>query len=142
MVDFRKLLEEGKRMRAEKEAEEEKPRAYYAHCIGIYDTQQEERDIKTIEGLGFRVYNPNCDACSRGYRNRGMDFFKDLIQASRFSVFFFRALPDGSIPAGISAEIGFAQEVNIPVVELPSCISRRTITVEQTREYLKESGAR
>ena len=43
------------------------------------------------------------------------------------------------IGAGVFKEI---QSVDVPVIELPSSISRRGLTVEQTREYLREVGQR
>jgi hypothetical protein len=34
-------------------------RVYYAHCIAIYSTPQEDRDVFTLESMGFEVINPN-----------------------------------------------------------------------------------
>jgi len=114
--------------------------AYYAHCTSIYDTEQERRDLLLIETLGIKCFNPNCPECTIGYKKHGMDFFKPFI--NQFDVVFFRSLPDGKIPAGVFKEINWANEADIPVIELPSGISRRSLTVEQTREYLKECGFR
>jgi hypothetical protein len=52
----------------------------------------------------------------------------------------FRALPDGAIPAGVAEEIKIALTRGMPVIELPSSVQRRTLSVDLTREYLKESG--
>jgi hypothetical protein len=57
-------------------------------------------------------------------------------------VLAFRALPDGTIPSGVAQEIKWAGEAGIPVIELPSAVNRRTLTLDQTREYLKEIGQR
>jgi hypothetical protein len=32
---------------------------YYAHCLHLYGTPQERRDVLTLEALGFKVVNPN-----------------------------------------------------------------------------------
>lgn len=34
-------------------------RVYYAHCIALYGTPQEARDLLLLEMLGFEVVNPN-----------------------------------------------------------------------------------
>ena len=69
-----------------------------------------------------------------------MEYFAELVRSC--GAVAFRVLPDGSIPAGVAKEIAVANEVGKPVIELPSGISRRVITVEQTREYLAEVGQR
>ena len=33
-------------------------KAYYAHCLSIFNTPQERRDVAVLETLGFEVYNP------------------------------------------------------------------------------------
>ena len=126
-------------------------RVYYAHCQSIYDTPQERRDISTLENLGLEVENPASSI--RGIavttmRAQGatseqvMRYFYEMVEACH--VFAFRALPDGSIPAGVAGELAHYLDVNtVPVViELPSGTSRRALTVEQTREYLLEVGQR
>lgn len=153
---------------------------YYAHCIAIYSTPQENRDIETLESLGFKVVNPNSPevnaACSRiraeveaHNTNRVlctgdldpadadcygkpqhfhpkdpgaevMKYFKPLAQGC--DVLAFRALPDGRIPAGVAKEIEWAAEIGIPIIELPSSLKGRQLSVELTREYLREVGTR
>lgn len=115
-------------------------KAYYAHCLAIYNTKQEERDLETIERLGFEVLNPNKPEYSQLYKTQGMKVFEEL--ASSCDVVVFRGLPDGSLPAGIAKEVKAAKEANKPIIELPSCLERRILTVEETREYLKEIGQR
>src|SRR5690606_7215826 len=34
-------------------------RCYYAHCMAIYGTPAEQRDVATLLALGFQVINPN-----------------------------------------------------------------------------------
>jgi hypothetical protein len=123
-----------------------RPRVYYAHCIALYDTQQEGRDIDTLTGLGWVVVNPNqpkieCEVQRR--KELGVNYmliFRDLIKTC--DIVAFRALPDGSIPSGVHKELGYATELALPVIELPSSISRRGLTREQTHEYIAEVGKR
>lgn len=112
---------------------------YYAHSLNLYDTNQEGRDLHTLNKIG-EVINPNEDEHQIGYKVDGMDYFKELI--GKCDLLAFRAHPDGSIPAGIFKEINFAKENFTPILEIPSGITRRELTVGQTREYLKEVGLR
>lgn len=113
---------------------------YYAHPLSLYNTPQEARDIAALENMGFTVLNPNEAVHDAGYKVQGMDYFKDIVQ--RCQGLAFRAFADGSIPAGIVKEIGYAREVGLPVIELPSAITRRALSVEATRETLSELGYR
>lgn len=123
-------------------------RVYYAHCLAIYDTPQEARDMQTLFRLGFDPYNPNSPeveakiTAHKAANPNGnyMEFFRSLVTGCDALV--FRALPDGRIPAGVAKEIDYAREANMPVFELPSRILGRTIGVEETREYLREVGQR
>lgn len=150
-------------------------RVYYAHCIAIYSTPQEDRDVFTLESMGFEVTNPNspeinkrCDEIRdrfnrgdlgghfdpergqqprlSGYKDAGEavmeQVFKPLLSAAKTDVVAFRALPDGRIPAGVAKEIEWAQANGIPVIELPANLSGRKMSVEHTREYLREIGVR
>lgn len=112
---------------------------YYAHSLNLYDSNQEGRDLQTLNKIG-EVINPNEDEHQIGYKMSGMDYFEDLI--GKCEMFAFRAHPDGSIPAGIFKEINFAIENFLPILELPSSVTRRGLTVSQTREYLREVGER
>jgi hypothetical protein len=118
----------------------DKPLIYYAHCLAIYNTAQENRDIKLLESFGFCVINPNCSAYAEGYLTWNMDLSEWVVE--RCDYVAFRALPDGAISSGVAKEIEFANKHNKPVIELPSCISRRVLTVDQTREFLREIGNR
>lgn len=113
---------------------------YYAHPISLYNTPQEARDIATLEMMGFTVLNPNGAEHDAGYKAHGMDYFQDIV--SRCNVLAFRAFADGSIPAGVVKEIGFARQAGLPVIELPAALTRRSLSVEVTRETLSELGYR
>lgn len=123
-------------------------KVYYAHCQAIYGTPQEQRDVKTLEELGFEVVNPglpeHSEACqewaTQHTSNNKMGYFLEMVDDC--DVLAFRALPDGAIPMGVAAEIERAKFHGKPVFELPSGILRREITLAQTREYLYEIGQR
>jgi hypothetical protein len=115
---------------------------YYAHCIAIYDTNQEVRDINLLESLGFDVVNPNEEwhrkACTVG--DYPMGYFIDL--ALSCDALAFRAIPGLGIPAGVVKEIKAAEGMMMPVIELPNSFGTRCMSVEDTRCYLKECGKR
>jgi hypothetical protein len=141
---------------------------YYAHCQAIYDTPQERRDVQHLENLGFDVVNPNTSAINERcaiirrdfvppHEQRGSGFFyTDAGAAVMYEIFkplvescdavAFRALPDGSIPAGVHSEIEWATASRAGqfggVFELPRFFGRRILTVEETRDYLREVGKR
>lgn len=126
-------------------------KVYYAHFMGIYDTPQEERDIKTLEALGLEVLNPNQPHIQKEVD----DFFKDpeanydhmfdkvfLSRVRECEVFAFKALPDGRIPGGIVMELEEAQKQKKIIIELPSGMYARSMSREDTREYLRDIGQR
>ena len=139
-------------------------KVYYAHCLNIYDTKQEERDLELLRAMGFEVLNPNEDVhrdkaleirrkVEEGLRTdaereaakgagseKVMEYFKEL--ALGCDAVAFRALPCGSISIGVAKEIAVVAGAGKPVIELPSGMLRRTLTVEETREYLREAGQR
>ena len=115
-------------------------KVYYAHCMAIYNTIQEERDLYTISRFGWEVINPNSPEHKEHWEKLGMDY-KDIIMKDAEAV-VFRALPDGRIPAGVAKEIKHAIDMDIPIIELPSGFLSRIISVDETREYLSEIGQR
>jgi len=115
-------------------------KVYYAHSISIYGKPQEERDICALELLGFEVVNPNGAAHEQGYAIGGMGYFLGIV--GQCDLLAFRAHADGSIPAGVMSEIECARANGLPVIELPSATSRRALTIDQTRDYLRECGFR
>ena len=115
-------------------------KVYYAHCVALYDTPQERRDIELLQALGFEVVNPNTPEDTERYKTEGMEYFLKYVSICDACV--FRALPDGAIPAGVFREIQWFTEAKKPIFELPSGINRRELTRNQTVEYLHEVGQR
>lgn len=113
---------------------------YYAHSIAIYETPQEARDIALLEQLGFMVFNPNSTVADAGYKHEGMDYFKAVVQEC--DALAFRPNPGGSVNAGVDKEIQWAIEKDLPVIELPSWIERKILSVGETRALLRELGHR
>lgn len=125
-------------------------RIYYAHCIGLYDTAQEERDLTTIRkifGGKAVVINPNCAATLREvYKAKAAGHevmttvFRPLVDACQ--VLVFRAAAGGRIPSGLSRELEWATELGKVILELPTAIIGRRMGLIETRAYLEESGQR
>lgn len=133
-------------------------KVYYAHCMAIYGTLQEERDLTTIKKVfGEDIVNPSCDAISSQVKNLRsklaaeglsrdvqstfvMNLFRELIQEC--DIFVFRALPDGRISSGVMKELRWAEEFGLPVFELPSNTVERELSLDATRQYLREIGQR
>lgn len=115
-------------------------KVYYAHCVAIYNTPQEQRDVETLAKLGFDVLNPNIKEVQEAYPTKGMDMFKAMVEGC--DVTAFRALPDGRIAAGVSKELEWAKAAGKPIIELPNAIAGRAMGVEATREYLRDCGQR
>lgn len=137
-------LESGSILRGDGKGES-KMKIYYAHSKGLYGTPQEKRDVVLLTSLGFEVVNPGdkrhqheCE--KRSIWKSQMDYFVDLVKGC--DGLAFRANPDASIGVGVFREIETAQVNSKLIIELPSSIGRRELTVGQTREYLKETGQR
>jgi len=125
---------------------------YYAHCKAIYGTPREKRDIALLE-----VLNPASEQVAKdleewkkswdfeGTKARqgepdNMPFFINLV--SKCDGLAFTPEPDGKIPCGVAKEIGEAIARGLPIIELPVGIMRRTLSLEETREYLRDVGER
>lgn len=120
---------------------------YYAHSVGIYNSEQEKRDIIQLLAMGFEVYNPNNEEVQEDFavwrianENRLMVYFDQLLDECDGVA--FRAHPDGKIGSGIWYEINYARKQGKPIIELPNLVSTRALSVEDTREYLKILGNR
>ena len=119
----------------------DKRTVYYAHCMDIYNTQQEKRDIETLANLGLIVVNPNSKQVQAQYNsNPDFELFVNLVR--HCDLFAFRGLMGGIVPSGVGKELEAARGLNKPIIELPSYVNRKFLTVEETREYLHENGQR
>jgi len=115
--------------------------------MAIYNASQETEDINLLRSMRFKVENPNSkkhiervkkirySSMSLDPGAEIMEYFTKLVKKS--DALAFRALPDGSITAGVHKEIVTAQKNNIPVLELPYCDKRKILSVEETRSYLR-----
>lgn len=113
---------------------------YYAHSISLYNTPQEERDVLALRMLGFSVLNPNAPQHDAGYKAQGMAYFDTLLDEC--DGLAFRAHPGGAIPAGVAKEISFMKLRGKPIFELPTFVGRQLLSVDDTRDFLKEIGHR
>lgn len=120
--------------------DKKKMKCYYARPIHLYNSEQDKRDIQAIENMGFEVVNPNKEHLQERYKTEGMNVFLEAV--SDCDALAFRAFPDLSIPAGVKKEIDKANELRKIVFELPTITSKRVLSVEDTREYLKLLGYR
>ena len=114
--------------------------AYYARPMSLYGTKQEARDKQAIERLGFAVLEINTPEIQAEAKLTKMDVFKPLVQ--RCAALFYRSFIDGRIGAGVAAEIQWAHEIGLPIMEFPRLVNQRTLDVEETRQYLRELGLR
>ncbi len=69
-----------------------------------------------------------------------MVYFQQVVRACE--ALAFRALPDGTITAGVGQEIEWARGACVPVIELLGFALRKVLDVNQTKEYLAEAGQR
>jgi len=108
--------------------------------MAIYGTPQESRDIELIRRLGYRVVEFPSQSETNVRKQKGENVmetvFKPLVVSS--DIMFFRGLPTGEIPAGVGKEIEWAKEAGLDVLEIPSRTEARTISIQATREYLRE----
>jgi hypothetical protein len=115
-------------------------KAYYARSIDQYGEDHDKFCIDELETLGFEVVDPNDFFTQEEYDKKGMDMFYERIDEC--DVFFFRALPNKRITAGVFKELLHALGNDIPMYEMPFDVASRAMSVEETREYLKEKGVR
>ena len=115
-------------------------KCYYARPISIYGTKQDERNIAMLKKAGFDILDPNQDEHQERYKTEGMELFTNLVKEC--DMLAFASFPCLSIPAGVKKEIDTAYEIGLPVFEIPTILSGRILSVEDTREYLKLTGIR
>ena len=122
-------------------------KVYYAHCVAIYGSKQEKRDVEFLKELGLEVNNPNTPEHQKAYmriKDAGGDAMTEYFEhrVKENDILAFRANPDGSIPSGIHKEIKWAMEHEMGIIELPCGLLRRGLSYELTKEYLMDVGER
>ena len=115
-------------------------KAYYARPMSLYGTIQETRDQEAIRLMGYEPIEINKEEIQRQAKAAGMATFEPMVKSA--DALFFRAFIDGQIGAGVAKEIQWAKDIGIPVAELPNRIVGRTLSVDETREYLHDLGQR
>lgn len=121
-------------------------RVYYAHSMHLYNTPQEIRDIQLLESLGYKVVNPNTPEVQQEVEElkkdnpEYMDIFDKII--AKCDLLAYRCHANLKIPAGVWKEIGFAKNRDLPIIELPTLIDSRELSVNETRQYLHYNGQR
>lgn len=113
---------------------------YYARPISLYNTRQDERDIRLLSELFGDCINPNKEELQNRYKQEGMDVFLQAV--SDCDALAFRSFPCGAISAGVKKEIDKAIELGKPVIELPTITEKRVLSIEDTRSYLTYLGYR
>jgi len=126
----------------------DRKKVYYAHSMHLYGTAQEERDIETLELLGYIVLNPSDKHIQEQFRKWQADFqdkeymlFFDYL-IGECDIFAFRRHVDGKIPAGVWKEIQYAENQGKIVFELPTILPSHELSVAETRKYLELNGQR
>lgn len=121
-------------------------KCYYAHPMYTYGSTLEQRDLELLDALNFEVVNPNCPEVQIGLKDyielhgisKTMEYFTDIVASC--DVIAFRALPDGRLLSGVAAEVQYAINTDIPVIELPRLLEKRMMDYPETKEYLTELG--
>ena len=114
---------------------------YYAHCVQLYGSEQEKRDISTLTNMGFNVLNPNHPDHAAQFEKYKMEYFTDQLIPT-CDALAFRSLPSGELTAGVAVEVQAALDNDLSVIELPSLALRKFLDVDRTRSYLHECGER
>jgi hypothetical protein len=115
-------------------------KCYFARSVALYGTKQDERDLDVIRFMGFDVVDPA--TMDKEYEASGRAFGFFTRQVEQCDILIFRGNPEGSIGAGVAAEIRAAISESLPVLELPCGIDRRSLSIDHTREYLRDIGCR
>lgn len=122
-------------------------RCYLAHPVTDYGGSDRQRAaIRLIEAAGMSVVSPDSADHETAYRARGMAHFIDTV-ATCDALAFLR-FEDGTVGAGVAAEIEAALGRSIPVFEITPAglVSRGTVpcalSVDETRAKIMAIRAR
>lgn len=117
-------------------------RIYLAHPITDYGTPRQAEAIAALEARGFQVVNPDAPEHEAGYRQQGMAYFTNLVEAC--GALAFLRFPGGSIGAGVAKEIQAALGLRLPVYDMDRGFDdflgfalQSVLSVGQTRSKIK-----
>ena len=118
---------------------------YYAHCMKDYGSDMEKEHVKILERLGYYVLNPNdprIDSVVDQMQAEGktsseiMDYFLTIVK--KCDVLAFATTTTGKVSAGVKKEIDYMKSLDRPVFQLPIYSNLETMSVDETRKFLKE----
>ena len=128
-------------------------KAYFAHPVSQYDSEEESLIVSEIVKLGdVEVINPNATEHTKAYLNEGMSYFVRMCDSCDLCV--FSTFSDGSVSAGVakevqsfldrSAEVYFADMStnNIGLNLIENLDGFKVLSITETRGVLKALGAR
>lgn len=115
-------------------------KAFYSRPINLYGTLEDQRNIDSIKSLGYEVIDTESEEIQAEYSRKGMDVFFDLIKNT--DVLFFKCALNMQITQGVYKHIVFASDNGIPVLEIPTILNARVMSLEDTRKYLQLTGKR
>lgn len=114
---------------------------YYAHCILIYNTQEEVDDLFLLNEMGFEIINPNNPEIEEGYKKDDnidrMAYFKQFID--KCDIIIFKSF-NNQITSGVAYEIEYAAKIGKPILEISifNNLKPRILDYVQTRELIKK----
>jgi len=111
-------------------------KAYFARPISQYNTPKDARDLALVKRLFDEIVDPNTPEFQAAYKVLGMKVFIDAVKEC--DAIIFRSFANGIIPAGVAKEVQAAYDADLIVLEIPSYIEGRTLSVLDTRAYLIE----
>ena len=91
---------------------------YFAMPTTYYGTRELRFDLNFLTQLEYDPYVPSSEADQQGYKEKGMDYFKELLQEKQFKALVFRSFHRGAIGKGVAFEAVVALNMGIPVLEL------------------------
>lgn len=119
---------------------------YYSHPKTYKGSKEEAEDIKKLELEGYTVENPYNPKFADLWQTEGIAFGKSLVDMC--DAVAFRPLSNGKIGAGVGKELGWAIELNKPIIEMPSAnfvtdeesLAERVLSIDDTVEFFNTVG--
>ena len=118
---------------------------YYSHPKTYKNSAESEQDIGLLEALGYGVISPYDPKFSDLWQEEGIKFGKVLVDMCDYVA--FRPLSNGKIGAGVGKELGWAIELQKPILEMPSAfpfdentLKERLLSIDETVEFFNTIG--